>query len=192
MKKILFFAFVSVTMLVSCGPGTLSQEEMQKAQMDSLRQSINDQEDRINGSKMKNALDTKAANAVLKLYDEFVAKYPEDSMAAEYLFKAADIAGNALKQYGKSVAYYDQILKNYPSYSKTGDCLFLAGFTYQDKLGDALKAKTYYDRLIAEYPNHEFADDAKALISLFGKSDEEIIREFEKKNSQVQPDGTGK
>lgn len=192
MKNSLFFCLLAIALLLtSCGPD-LTPEEYKRAQADSVRAVINAEESKINASKAQNVLDTKAANSVLRLYDQFVAKFPEDTMAPDYLFKAADIAGNALKQYQKSVAYYDQILKNYPGYSKTGDCLFLAGFTWQDKLGDALKAKTYYDRLIAEYPNHEFADDAKALISMFGKSDEEIIKEFESKNQQVKPDGTGK
>jgi hypothetical protein len=36
--------------------------------------------------------------------------------------------------------------------------------------------------LIEKYPDHPLSADAKQLISFFGKSDEEIIKEFESKN----------
>ena len=80
------------------------------------------------------------------------------------------------------LAYYDIIITDYPKFPKYPETLFLAGFICQDKMQKGVEAKQYYDRLIKEFPKHEFVDDAQAMISFFGKSDEEIVREFEKRN----------
>ena len=51
-------------------------------------------------------------------------------------------------------------------------------------LNDDAKAKIIYEEVIAKYPNLSYANDAKAAINNLGKTDEELIKEFEKKNKK--------
>ena len=145
---------------------------------------IDSLEKRIEANKAANKLDLGLASAMVSAYDNFTRKYPKDSIGADYLFRAADISGNALQQFQQSASAYERIIFEYPAYPKMPEALFLAGFTYQDKLNNGVKAKEYYDKLLEKYPAHDLADDAKAMISFFGKTDEQIIEEFEKKNQE--------
>lgn len=175
-SAILFFLI-----LASCGG---DKEHPALTAKDSLRLRIDTLERKINEVKASNKLDVKLAGITLENYMRFASAYKDDSLSAWYLYRAADLASGALGQHARAVDIYEQIIANYKKFSKYPDCLFLAGFICQDKLQDGVRAKKHYDELIANYPNHEFTDDAKAMISFFGKSDEEIIREFEKKNEE--------
>jgi hypothetical protein len=44
------------------------------------------------------------------------------------------------------------------------------------------KAKEYYEKVIDNYPDHVFAKEARVAIQHLGKTDEELIEEFEAKN----------
>jgi hypothetical protein len=60
----------------------------------------------------------------------------------------------------------------------------LQGFiydTYTDELG---KAKEKYEFLISEYPKHVLVEQAEISIANLGKSDADLIRQFEKQNAQ--------
>ena len=112
---------------------------------------------------------------------DFVKKFPGDSVqSAEYLFLAADLE-RGMGDYGKAIGHLGQICKEYPSFKKIPECLFLQGYYYQDFLKDSVHAKEYYLQLISKYPDHGFVDDAKELMKNFGKTDEDIIKEFERK-----------
>ena len=50
------------------------------------------------------------------------------------------------------------------------------------KLNNEEEAAKYYRQVIREYPKSAFAEDAKAAIKNFGKTDEQLIQEFLKKN----------
>lgn len=181
-KQIIFSGVALLTFtLFSCGGGAETKKLSEK---DSLRSEIDTMEMKIEKVKASNQLDTKLAGLALDAYSRFAAKYKDDSLTPWYLYKAADLASSALGQHARGVDLYEQIIANYKSFPKYPECLFLAGFLSQDKLQDGTRAKKHYDELLAKYPNHDFADDAKAMMSFFGKSDEEIIKEFEKKNSE--------
>lgn len=45
-------------------------------------------------------------------------------------------------------------------------------------------ARKLYTEVVEKYPNERIALDAKLCIQHLGKSDEELIREFEKKSEQ--------
>ena len=51
-------------------------------------------------------------------------------------------------------------------------------------LNDDEQAKTIYEEVIAKYPTSTYANDAKAAIKNLGKTDEELIKEFKKKNGE--------
>ncbi|MCC7303431.1 MAG: tetratricopeptide repeat protein [Bacteroidia bacterium] len=182
-KLLLILTGISGIFLFSCSGG---ENQPELSPRDSLVRKIDTIEMRITELKASNKLDKKLASAALEAYTQFAATYKTDSLTPWYLYKAADIASAALGDHKKAVDLYDIILAGHKKFPKYPDCLFLAGFISQDKLQNGIKAKEYYDELIRDFPDHDFVDDAQAMISFFGKTDEEIIREFEKKNQEMQ------
>ena len=158
--------------------GAVDPEEKAKliAYIDSLKGKI------FNSQTME--LDKILAAKAIVAYLDFVKKFPDDSVqSAEYLFLAADME-RGMGDYGKAIGHLGQICKEYPSFKKTPECLFLQGYYYQDFFKDSLHAKEFYMQLISKYPDHGFADDARELMKTFGKTDEDIIKGFEKKDAE--------
>ncbi len=120
------------------------------------------------------------ANQLIEQYISFADQFPKDSLAPEYLFKAADITMNINKG-EMAVELYDRIMNDYPDFRKTPECLFLKAYVYENNLGDLEKARMYYQEFIDKYPDNDFADDAEISIQNLGKSPEELIKEFEEK-----------
>lgn len=115
-------------------------------------------------------------------YDDFAEKFPEDPDAPEYLFKAANISINL--SWGESAAkILNKFLEKFPNHQRSAEALFFLGFVYDNQLNDDTKAGEYYNQFLKKYPGHTFAKDAEASIRNLGKTDEELMREFEKMNS---------
>jgi len=126
-------------------------------------------------------MDVAVANDALKDYSEFANLFPTDPKSPDYLFKAAQIQTN-IKQYQQAAVTYQTILDKYPDFKYSVDCMYLMAHLYDDNINNEPKAKAIYELLIQKYPNHHYAEEAKICIKNLGKSDEEIIKEFEKKN----------
>ena len=122
------------------------------------------------------------AKRLLNLYLDYAKAYPADSLAPEMIFSAANVC-IGLEEYERSIRLFDRTADRYKSYLKRPEAIYLAGFVYDDKLNNYGKAKTYYERVISTYPDHIFANDAKSALELLGKSEVEILRMFEAKNS---------
>jgi tetratricopeptide (TPR) repeat protein len=120
--------------------------------------------------------DKTKGNDMVKLYVEYADKYPDDTLSGTYLFKAGDIA-NKMRQPQQAVDLFGRVLK-YKENSNLPLALFLMGFISETELNDKAKAKPYYESFIEKYPNHELADDVKANLASFNKTDEEIVRGF--------------
>ena len=120
------------------------------------------------------------AKELMDGYTLFADQYPEDTLAPEYLFRAADIAMN-INRGEMAINIYNRILKSYPDFRKAPECLFLKAYVYENNLGQLNKARVFYQEFIDKYPDNDFADDAEISIQNLGKSPEELIREFEEK-----------
>jgi len=129
--------------------------------------------------------DPKAAQTAVESYEAYATAYPDDTLSAQYLFKAGEMY-RSLRQFDKAIATYERILKDYNSYSKAPHSLFLMGFTYENDLKDLEKAKLTYEKFLKTYPNHELADDVQFSLSNLGKSPDEIIKAFAEKNNLPQ------
>ncbi len=114
-------------------------------------------------------------------YLDFFNNYPDDAYASDYLYKAADISMN-LNESATAIDLFKRVIEFYPKHKKADFALFLQGFIYENQLKDMVHAKEIYTQVILQYPNTKIADDSKASINNLGKSDEELIREFEQKN----------
>ena len=105
-----------------------------------------------------------------------------DSLAAEYVFNAADLY-NGIGYFDKALEMWYLVYKPYEQeHPKAPHALFQCGFLYDNILGRKDLAKNLYNRFLRKYPNHHLASDVKALMKNLDKSPEDLIKEFQKKN----------
>lgn len=123
------------------------------------------------------------AGLAIQAYSDFAGNFPDDSLSPDYLFKAAEIA-TATQQYPQALTYYKTITDKYPQFKLNRESLYLQGYLLDNFLNDDAKAKLIYEQVITKYPTSSYANDAKAAIDNLGKSDEELIKEFKKKNGE--------
>jgi tetratricopeptide (TPR) repeat protein len=167
-KVVVLFAFILAVYFSSCTP---SREKM----LDKIS---------IMEANLKTAQkpDSLAVTELLGAYQNFASKYADDSLAPEYLYKAAGLAVG-FNRGVQAVELYESIINTYPEYKKIPECFFMEAFAYENAIGNIGKASEYYNKFLAKYPDHELADDAQAALKFLGKSPEEMVREFEKMNT---------
>lgn len=120
------------------------------------------------------------ATGLVDKYIAYADQYPDEKESPEYLFKAAEISMN-IGNHMQAIQLFDKFRERYPDHDKAPMALFFKGFVYDDRLKDLPTAEAVYDEFLVTYPNHEMADDVQAMKLHLGKSDEEIIREFEER-----------
>ena len=142
MKNILLLIVASVSLLMmSCGNGK------QK-----LQNEISASEQKLKND-ASGVIDNQKAAEVIQLYISYAAKFPDDSLSAEYLFRAADVT-NGIHQPDKAIELYERV-QGFKTYSKTPIALFLQGFIAETELQNMQKAKQYYEKYLKTYPNHQ-------------------------------------
>jgi len=126
-------------------------------------------------------LDPRIGKAVITAYMDFVKVYFQDTLCADYTFKAAEIADN-MDSPDKAIELYKEVYNSYTKFPYRPEALFRIANIYELKLNDYANAKLYYNDVITYFPKSPLADGAKAALKNMGKTDTELIREFEKKN----------
>ncbi len=127
-------------------------------------------------------VDSTAVIELLGAYQNFASRYADDSLAPEYLYKAAGLAVG-FNRGVQAVEIYESIIITYPNFKKIPECFFMEAFTYENTIGNFGKASEYYNKFLAKYPAHDLADDAVSALKYLGKSPEEMVREFELMNA---------
>ena len=184
MKTLKIFILYSFALLiVSCVHENKTNTESAAANKQSRQQYIDKIKKWETEMHKSMELNSVTANQAIKAYDDFVKMFPEDSLSPDFLFKAGEIT-TATKQYPQSLQYYQQITNKYPKYKLYDISLYMQGVLLDNYLNDDAKAKIIYEEVIAKYPTSTYANDAKASIKNLGKSDEDLIKEFKKKNGQ--------
>lgn len=107
-----------------------------------------------------------------------------DSSAVDALFKAVALAKNVNKSYAKAIQLLNKIHTDYPKSPRASTALFYEGFTYANELQDYDKAKKIYDKFLAKYPNDPMATSVMAEIENLGKTPDQIIEEFKKRETK--------
>lgn len=125
-----------------------------------------------------------AAANVVKLYNQLATEFPDDPKAPDLLFKAGEVSMGINMDFD-ALGYFQRIERDYPNSNKAPHALFLQAFIWDNKLNDDAKAELLYKQFLEKYPDHEMAKDAQFSIDNLGKSDEELIKEFEKKQKGV-------
>ncbi|HTB32132.1 MAG TPA: tetratricopeptide repeat protein [Bacteroidia bacterium] len=136
-----------------------------------------------NEAKLKTTVtpDAYTYNSAITSYLKFANSFPNDTMTPGCYFDAANIS-MSLNQYQRAIKLYDTVALKYPSFKRVADCYFIRGFIYDDKLKDTAKARAMYQAVIDKFPHDSLASQARAAISILGKSYDEIIKQFEEKN----------
>lgn len=164
-----------VIAFAACGPGAKQEAATIKEAEDALFASD------------EGFVDKAKAMELVDMYIVYADKYPDDTMAVEYLFKGAEFCLN-LGEGERSVELYDRVIQEYPDFRKVPECLFLKAYVYENYMGDLENARAFYTEFLSKYPDNEFADDAQISIQNLGKSPEELIQQFEEQQSISQPE----
>ena len=179
MKKIIMIFAVSMFFITSCGSDSNKGKtsEPRKETKEEIHSIIESTEKEVYGVAPENINQSKA-----KLLAMYYVKYAafKDSLAPEYLYKAAGIYMNTGEP-RKSIDALNEIIKDYPSFDKIENCYFLRAYVYDDKMKDFKNAQKYYTEYIDKYPKGDFSNDAKLLRENLGKSTEQMFEEIEKK-----------
>lgn len=124
------------------------------------------------------------AASLLHNYLDYSVKYPDDSLAHDYLFKAAQLA-ISLRRFYEGVDYLKKYRSLYPNQKHAPMALFLLGFTYENNLADIAKAEKYYTEFLEQYPQHELAHDIQVMLDNLGKTPDQIIEEAQQKKDTI-------
>lgn len=122
------------------------------------------------------------AAAFNKALCEFVEKFPNDSLAPNYTYLAAQSC-NGLKAHDKAIHYFKMFRERYPDDIRAGDATFLIGFIYANELNQQDSALNYYEEMVVKFPNHRSTPAAQSEIKNLGKTPEQIYQEFMQNDS---------
>jgi TolA-binding protein len=118
------------------------------------------------------------AIAMITLYEQYAEKYPEDTLSAIYLYKAADVSAHS-HQTTHAIELYKKLIAKYPDYKNVPNAMFFIGFLYENELKDKKEATKAYREFLMAYPNNEQSDAARFLLQNINTSDEDLIKKFE-------------
>ena len=126
----------------------------------------------------KGKMDTAGLKDLLIAYDDYVKAWPADTNSANYLFKEADFY-RYMRQPKRSVEIYAGIYNDYPQFFKRPYALFLQGFIYENEIHNIDSARVKYELFLTTFPNHPIAKDVRLTVANLGKTNEQLMQEFE-------------
>ena len=121
------------------------------------------------------------AEKLLLAYEDFLRHHSFESISKEYQFRAGELA-KAINKPHLAIKHLNGLLERDPDHERAPLALFYKATIVGDMLNEDENAKMYYQEFIDKYPDHPYAESAKESIKLQGKSLDEIVKEFEKKN----------
>ena len=145
---------------------------------DPLLLEIRDMEKR---TRKDTVLDRAAGLRLLRAYQDYYNKHPQDTAAVAYLFEAGRVA-DALGKYDKAIELLANFHDGTTNRQRKAEAAYLVAFIYDSHLHLPNKAKTQYTKVIELYPESPWADQARQALPLLGKSDEELLQFLKEKN----------
>lgn len=127
--------------------------------------------------------DNVKAKNMIALYRKYQNSFPADTISAQYLFRAAQLA-QSIKEFNTSIQLYDSLMEIYPDNYRTPEALFLKAFVFDNSLQRYESARECYNLFLTKYPEHHLADDAVQSLEFLGKTNEEILEMLLKRQSQ--------
>ncbi len=185
----LFISLIVIFLFNACNNSSKENSEdegkteyvaISKMSMESLEKEIKKREKALKQDSTK--MDKRKAADLMEAYATYAERFSNRANSADRLFKAGELA-MGLNHTTTAIKYLTKVYDEYPDYEKRPYSLFLHAFVLENQAQDLEQAKSLYEKFIAEYPTHAMADDAKYSIDNMGKSPEELIREFEIRDS---------
>lgn len=189
------FIFACATLLfVACG--NPSTEQKKEGATDSLAQTaaqpqaVNDCATYYRAAKKADSvllvattMNIQDADKAIQAFNSYGSFCRDKAEAAVYLLKGGQVA-RSIGKYTQAQAMLKQCATDFPEFKDRGAALFLLAQLYDEAsmLNNEAEAKTLYQQIIKEYPKTPYATDAKAALANLGKTDEQLIQEFLKKN----------
>jgi len=121
------------------------------------------------------------AEKLLLAYEDFLKHHSFEIISKEYQFRAGELA-KAINKPHLAIKHLNGLLERDPDHERAPLALFYKATIVGDMLNEDENAKMLYQEFIDKYPDHPLAESAKESIKLQGKSLDEIVKEFEKKN----------
>lgn len=181
---------ISSLVFVSCGTESSSEKKQEAAKKDTVIVVADDCTSKLNEAKRlddillkANAVNTVDAENAIKAFYEFSINCKTDTLAPVFLIKAGQVA-QSINKFTQAQSFFTKCIDEFPKFKSRGAAMFLLAQLYDDPaiLNNESEARTLYHQIIREYPQSSYANDAKACIQNLGKSDEELVKEFLKKN----------
>lgn len=128
------------------------------------------------------AISYEKADSLVNAYLDYVKTYPEDSLCATYLYRAADVYANT-KRCVESIKMYDRLIKQYPDNPLVEQSYFLKGVVFSQTCLNKEMAKEAFEEFMKKYPSSPLYSQAQMLLIMDTMKDEmDLIRQFEQKN----------
>lgn len=127
--------------------------------------------------------DKTKVDEMVALYLKFADKHSKDSLAPEYIFRAAKLQTSVARN-EEAITLLDRVIKDYQGYSKLPETYFLKAFIYDNNIKNISKARAAYTDFLQKFPKSDMSDDAMMAIDNLGKTPEQIVKEFELKLKQ--------
>ncbi|MEQ8908908.1 MAG: tetratricopeptide repeat protein [Vicingaceae bacterium] len=187
MKRTLTFYMLSLALVfTACNSSSKQEEEkkkfipLEKMNLTSLDEEIGKREKALNEDTAN--VNRQLAAQLMEAYVVYAERFPNYEEAADRLFKAGELA-MGLGHKVQSIKYFDKVYNDFRDYEKRPYALFMKAFVLENQAMQYDQAKEVYEKFLSEFPSHPMADDAEYSIKNMGKSPEELIREFERRDS---------
>ncbi len=154
----------------SSGAAVTSAQDSLRQRVDSLSAEIRRSVGRTDNP------DVQLTLYAVEAFQAYAYHFPDDTLSAEYLFKAGQLYAGVLGDAQVALRQYDRVVQGYSASAYRPIALFMRGNLHHD-LGDTASALSDLRTLTATYPGHALAADAEALMQLI-KSDEVPIEEW--------------
>lgn len=171
MKKLVFLLFTFVCFFAYSCSKDVKEEDRKKIQ-DLELSTLQD----------ASVISCEKADSLVNSYLDYVKNYPEDSLCATYLYRAADVLANT-KRCLESIKLYDRLIAEYPNDAYVESAYFLKGVVYSQTCLNKEMAAESFEVFIKKYPNSKMCQEARMLMMMDTMKDEmDLIRQFEQKN----------
>ncbi|MBK9732346.1 MAG: tetratricopeptide repeat protein [Chitinophagaceae bacterium] len=162
-----------LAIIVSCTSQKEKTESELKANLEMVNQSFND-----------NKLDTAAIRKAETTIGAFIQKYPQDTMASQYLFELGMLYQKQRK-FDQAVNVFDKVYREYPDSKHARNAVFLQGFLYANVLNNYGKANEKYQLYLDKFSaaDAKMTNDVQLELQNMGKSPDELLKEIQAKDS---------
>ncbi|MCE3228003.1 MAG: hypothetical protein K0S32_2554 [Bacteroidetes bacterium] len=127
--------------------------------------------------------DTKHANDAIKAFTDYAYYCKNDSLAPVFLIKTAMVA-RSIENIPQAKLVLDKCIEDYSESKTKPEAMFLLAQLYDEPgyLNSEVEAQKLYKQILEDYPKSPLVPVVKGALQMIGKSDKEVVKEFNKKN----------